>query len=518
MEELQQSIKTWGIEWSYPEAISIFRSIDVDGCGEITIQQFIKLLYSPAYAFPTQKIDDLFTSTLTHYAKKAKINIQFSLLRHRERMAEVKETFSKLSENKTSEIDKEGFADYCKGCGLELDESQVAKVVSTISNDLKTIMLTDFLSALYLAVLRNPQLGIDQVFKAVVEWILQKGDAAGALNRDFPRLKKDAEIANEWLTSRIEVAFTIADINKDGSLSAEDLAETCERLGIRSSIEHCKAFISGSDSSGTGELTIFDFSIIACGVAGDDEKDASAENMLIKALGCLRRQRSLQMLYNAQAASFSAAISEINQIFAKLDVRSAGELSIDEFKAVVTEVGLDDWKDDETIELMKELGKTDKGVIKNEEFLSLFYMSAMQNSDLSPEDIISSTLNQMIGKKATSNYFVTNCSKIQLEARTKKVTTMAASDDALALVEAKFLLMDKNMDGTVDQREFSEVLASLGLKYDEDRMSQIMKKLDQSGQGKISFHGSFKPLIYKTAMSHPGWTVDQVLRTAITNL
>merc|ERR1719320_923225 len=168
------------------------------------------------------------------------------------------------------------------------------------------------------------------------------------------------------------------------------------------------------------------------------------------------------MLYNAQAASFSAAVSEINQIFSKLDVRSAGELSIDEFKAVVTEVGLDDWKDDETIELMKELGKTDKGVIKNEEFLSLFYMSAMQNSDLSPEDIISSTLNQMIGKKATSNYFVTNCSKIQLEARTKKVTTMAASDDALALVEAKFLLMDKNMDGTVDQREFSEVLASLG--------------------------------------------------------
>merc|ERR1719285_169795 len=516
--ELQQTVKTWGIEWSQAEAISIFRGLDTDGCGEISIQQFIKLLYSPAYAFPNQQITDLFISTLTHYAKKAGINIQFSLLRQRERMKEVTDTFTKLADSKTSQIDKEGLADYCKTCGLEFDESQVAKLFSTISNDLKVITQKDFMSALYLPVLRNPHLGIDQVFKAVAEWMSEKGDAAGALNRDCPRFKKDTEVVNEELTSKIEVAFALADHNKDGSLSAEDLATTCERLEITSSIEHCKAFISGADLGDSGELTIFDFSIVACGVVGDDEKDATPENILSKALGCLRRQRSFQMIYNLQGTSFRERMADVNHIFEKLDVRSAGELSIDEFKAVVTEVGLDDWKENETLELIKKLGKDDKGVMNKKEFLSLFYMSAMQNPDLSPEDIISSKLNMMIGKKATSKQFVTNCSKIQLEARSKKITTMAASDDALALVEAKFLLMDKNMDGYVDQGEFSEVLASLGLKYDEDRMSQIMKKLDHSGQGKISFHGSFKPLIYNTAINHQGWTVDQVLRTAITNL
>jgi len=401
---------------------------------------------------------------------------------------------------------------------LELDETQVAKLFSTVSNDLEAITQTDFMAALYLPSLRNPQLGIDQVFKALGEWMLEKGDAADTLNTNFPRLNKDTEIVKEELTSNIEVAFSLADSNKDGSLSAEDLATTCERLEIRSSIEHCKAFISGADSSGTGELTIFDFSIVARGVVGDDEKDATPENILSKALGCLRRQRSFQMIYNLQGASFRDRITDITQIFEKLDVRSAGELSIEEFKAVVKEVGLEDWKEGETMDLVKKLDKDDKGVMNKKEFISLFYMTAMRNPDLSPEDIISSKLKMMIGKKVTNKQFVTNCSKIQLEARSKKITTMAASDDALALVEAKFLLMDKNMDGYVDQGEFSEVLASLGLKYDDDRMAQIMKKLDLSGQGKISFHGSFKPLIYNTAINHQGWTVDQVLRTAITNL
>merc|ERR1712048_1350463 len=126
-----------------------------------------------------------------------------------------------------------------------------------------------------------------------------------------------------------------------------------------------------------------------------------------------------------------------------------------------------DWTDAEIEDCLKKIDTDGNGTIERNEFNSCFYAACMKNPDLSLDEIVTASLLQMMNKGQMSQEFTKNFSKLNLKKRKTKVTKLAMQEDSLSLVEAKFMSMDKNLDGAIDEKEFTEAITALGFKMDD---------------------------------------------------
>merc|ERR1739848_497336 len=83
-------------------------------------------------------------------------------------------------------------------------------------------------------------------------------------------------------------------------------------------------------------------------------------------------------------------------------------------------------------------------------------------------------------------------------------------------IEAKFMSLDVDLDGKVNSSEMAKALNAMGLQWDEAKIEGLIKQMSD-GKEVVRFN-DFKPVLLDCANRHPDWTIDQDLRTAITNL
>jgi len=311
--------------------------------------------------------------------------------------------------------------------------------------------------------------------------------------------------------SKIESAFAMADLDMNGTLSAQELIASAKTLGINFTVEECKEIVSEIDIDGAGEMTIFDFSHVI-GAAVFKNPQAKAEDLLKDALMGMKKQRAMKK--QMRERGLKTKMKAMAHMFDKIDSNKDGKLDLPEFTQGVKDMGLE-WSDAEIKACLEKIDADGNGTIERNEFNTCFYAACMRNPDLPIDEIVKASLTQMMNKGQLSAQFTAKFDKLNLKKAETKVTMFAMQDDALALVEAKFMDIDKNLDGVIDQKELGDVLTKLGMKMNEKELAAIFKKIDKSGNGKINFQSDFKPMIYETALKHPGWTVDQVLRSAV---
>jgi len=524
LQEFKKAVKDLGLDWDDDQTESVLRKIDADGSGDIDLNEFGQILYAAINAFPNKEVDEILRSSLTHYAGKSVMHQQFKKRKQDRMMKDVEAKFKKLDKNGDGTLDKAEFAAGCKELGLNIEEKEMDSLMAGIAgeateeNKEPSIALPAFKTAMYMAVMRNPDTGIDEILKAVITRMSSQSGMNRGLLKNFPKLKKTKgpkvkpTITDEDAISMIEAAFAMADINKDGTLSAQELITTAKKLGVNFTEDECKDFIGAIDLDGAGELSLFDFSHVVS-AAATKNASSKAEDVLKAAFTSMKRQRQLKA--DMRKRGLKTKMARISKMFDELDDNKDGKLDLKEFSAAVKKFGLE-WSDKEIAECLKKIDADGNGTIERNEFNTVFYTACMRNPDLPIDEIVEASLRQMMNKGQMSQQFSNNFDKLNLKKRKTKVTKLAMQDDALALVEAKFMAMDHDVSGAVDLEEFSAALKDMGFTAEQAKDAFI--KIAGGAGGCIQFQEDFKPLIYKTALEHPGWTIDQVFRTAVANL
>merc|ERR550517_761306 len=215
----------------------------------------------------------------------------------------------------------------------------------------------------------------------------------------FPDLKKverkEKEVQEDAL-SKIEEAFMTVDINKDGTLTADELAQTTKKLGLNWDEKMCDEVISQIDLDGVGHLNMFDFAHVV-GAAVNRNPNGNVEDILRDSLNSLMRKRAVKKQMREQGLK-----NKMNQIlrkFKQLDKDKDGGLDIAEFTAAVKSFNLD-WSDDEIKDCLSKIDSNNSGKIEKAEFSAAFYNAAMKNPDLPIDEIITCALGTMMSKGA----------------------------------------------------------------------------------------------------------------------
>lgn len=523
LQEFKTAVKELGLDWDDAKTESVLRKIDTDGSGDISLNEFGQVLYAALDAFPNKPVEDILRSSLTNYAEKSSMHVQFRKVKQEKMMKAVETKFKKLDTNNDGTLDKKEFAAGCKELGLNLEEKEVENLVSAIAgeatedNKEPSISLPAFKSALYMAVMRNSDTGIDEVLRSVITSLASRSGMNRGLLKNFPKLKKTKgpkmapTITDEDAMSKIEQAFAMADLNKDGTLSASELITTAKTLGVPFTEDECKDFIATIDLDGSGELTIFDFSHVVSAAATKNPK-SKAEDVLKDAFNSLKRQRALKA--QMRQRGLKQKMTKISKMFDDLDDNKDGKLDLKEFTKAVKGFGLE-WSDADIKDCLDKIDADKNGTIERNEFNSCFYAACMKNPDLALDEIVQTSLLQMMNKGQMSQQFSANFSKLNLKKTKTKVTKLPMEDDGLSLIEAKFMSMDKNLDGGIDAKEFKEAITALGMKVTD--AAGFFKKIDKDNDGKINFTKEFKPLLYNCALKNPGWSVDEVFKYVVAN-
>merc|ERR550525_1781457 len=121
---------------------------------------------------------------------------------------------------------------------------------------------------------------------------------AEGLLKDFPKLKhvkspNKKNFTDEDVMSKIEQAFALIDVDKNGTLSAEELKLTSDRLKIGLTNEECKEFVADIDIDGIGEINIFDFSHILA-AAANRNPTATVDDLIKDGLNNMKATRKMK--------------------------------------------------------------------------------------------------------------------------------------------------------------------------------------------------------------------------------
>jgi len=518
IEEFSKGIQSLGIKWPDYKIRGVLRKIDTDQSGDISFTELGQILYAAVHAFPTKSVDDILRSALTSYAAKSGINEQFRDVAMKKMISKVENRFAELDKNKDGQLDLAEFTSSVKSFGLQWTEDEIKGALDKIDTDNSgTISAQEFKSALYMACVRNSDTGVDAIMEAVLQRMQTQNSMNFQLGMSFPKLKK-VEVKRtqkqEDAMSKIEIAFARVDINKDGVLTPDELAATTKALGLNWDEKECSEFISRIDLDGTGKLSMFDFAHV-CGAAASKNPKASVEDIIRSSLTSLAQKREVKAQMREQA--LKSKMRAMDKIFKELDTNKDGQLDLAEFTGAIKRFNLS-WSDAEIQDCLGKIDANNNGFIERNEYQAAFYNAAIKNPDLQMDEIITCALESMMAKGQMNARFSSDFNKIsQSLKKVKKVVVQPAKYSVVSAIEEKFMMLDQNLDGVLSYKEFADTLKNIGLTWGDEKIKEVMSRLDSTGSNKITF-GDFKPVMFKTATRHPDWTVDQVLRTALANL
>lgn len=519
IKEFADGIQKMGLKWPDYRIRGVLRKIDKDGSGDISFAEFAQVLYAAVDAFPTKDINDLLSSTLENFETKSVMNAQFRENKQKTMLDKLNKKFEELDANKDGQLDPAEFRNMILSLGLGWSEDATDAALKKMDADKSgTISSQEFRSALYMACMRNSDTGIDEILEAVLNRMQSQGQMNYQLGENFPELKpvkkKEASKAEEDAISKIEQAFYKIDLDKNGLLSPNELAVVSKTLDLNWDEKMCEEIIADIDLDGTGQLNMFDFSHVLANAA-QKNPTGTVNDIMKDALQSQARTRKLKA--QMRANSLKQKLKAMTNKFKALDENNDGKLDLNEFATAVKDFGLD-WSDKEIKECLEKIDADKNGTIERAEFQTAFYAACMKNPDLAVDEIVVAALNQMMNKGALNQSFAAGFSKIagSLKKTKTKASAPFMSEGIISQIEAKFMSMDVDLDGMVSADEMTKALIGMGLKWEKEKVTELIGKMS-GGKDVVKF-ADFKPILLETAERHQDWTIDQVLRTALTNL
>lgn len=522
VEEFAAGLQSLGLKWPDYKIRGALRSIDKDNSGDISFSEFSQLLYPALNAFPSKNVDEILQSVLVNFAEKSKMNIAFHARQQKSMLDTVEKKFKEMDKNGDGQLDAGEFANLVTAAGLQWSPEETAAALKKMDTDGSgTISAKEFKSALYMACMRNPDASVDVLLEAVLKRMQAQGGMNSQLANAFPELKKATQKrtkVEEDAISKIESAFMKIDVNRDGVLTPRELSTMASSLGLSMDEKEADEMIAAIDVDGTGRLNIADFAHVV-GTAATKNPSATEEDIIKISLQSLARKRAMKT--QLRENNLKQKLRKMDNLFKTLDTDKDGKLNLAEFSTGVKSFSLS-WTDDEIADCLRKIDSDGNGYIERAEFQTAFYNACIKNPDLGLDEIVPAALTQMMNKGELNKRFVQDFSKVAGGLRkTKKSPAPKASSlgstDVISQIEEKFQQLDMDLDGSLSVSEMSAALTNLGLKWDTPKVAGLVAKLTDGESENVQFK-HFKPVMVNCANRHPDWTVDQVLRTALTNL
>merc|ERR1712088_322731 len=469
-----------GKKMSDAEVMTLFKKGDLDGDGQIDMQEFIKLMF-PTCADSLTKLQRSFSNLNEVKAAFRKFDADSDGHITRPELKGVMAKFGDADVDAVfalGDADQSGGIDYIEFIGLMIPNSgTMLKKISSQFADEKAV-INGFKridankdGAVSKQELKNGLRLSDQDTEVV--FALGDVDQDGEISLpEFVRLMCPAAQSglNKFRNSfrnihEVISAFKRFDSNCDGSLSQQELCDGISKSGARLSSAEVRAIFTLADVNEDGEINYHEFMSALFPAAGD----------------------GLAKLRNALKD-----IGSVKQAFKRFDADGDGEISFCEFARMVLP------STDEKISVIKKtLGSA------NEISAAFKKFDANNDGAISVQELKN-------GLRSTGVKF--NDQEIEVifavadlngdgeisEAEFDNLMGTAVSFGRVEDVKAAFFRFDKNGDGAIDRNELKQMLAATGKNPSDQEVDQLFRKGDTDGDGQIDL-GEFIFLMFPAA-------------------
>merc|ERR1719350_2289965 len=498
-----------GKKMSDAEVMTLFKKGDLDGDGQIDMQEFIKLMF-PTCAESLTKLQRSFSNL--NEVKAAFRKFDSDSDGHITR-PELKGVMAKFGDADVDAVfalgdaDQSGGIDYIEFIGLMIPNSgTMLKKISSQFADEKAV-INGFKridankdGAVSKQELKNGLRLSDQDTEVV--FALGDVDQDGEISlAEFVRLMCPAaesglaKFRNSFRNiHEVISAFKRFDENCDGALSQQELVAGTQSLGLNLSSAEVKAIFTLADINQDGEVNYTEFVSALYPVAADGI--AKFRNSL-KDIGCVRQafkkfdadgdgEISIQELKAGAGTVGKFSEGELSAVFAIGDIDNDGKISFPEFARIVLPSA-----DEKISQLKKSIGSGNE------------VAAAFKKFDLNNDGKISSQELQN-GLKSTGLNFTNQevdvifavadldgDGEISL-AEFEHLLGTAVSFGRVEDVKAAFFRFDKDNDGSIDRTELKSMLAATGKNPSDGEVDALFKKGDLDGDGKIDLQEFIK--------------------------
>jgi Ca2+-binding EF-hand superfamily protein len=519
--ELAAALKSSGESYTDVEVNAIFSLGDVDGDGEITLEEFIALM-SPSASSVVQRISKSFKNLNDVKAAFKKIDTDNDgLLSKQEIMAsagnkydteEVDAIFALGDVNGDGQIDMGEFISimFPSAVDVALQVSQTFKTLDDVKQAFKLLDKDGDGS-----ITKQEMASSGQRFnQAQIEAIFALGDINddGALDLDEfiavmcpSALSVVSRLVGKYKNiAEVKKAFLAIDINKDGLLSKEELAGSGKFNG-----QEVEAIFMLGDLNGDGEIDLEEFVSLLCPMAGmaiarltRNVNNISDAQQLFRILDKDGDGNITQEEMRACGSRFNA--QEIEAIFAIGDVDNDGAISLNEFIAVMcpsasTVVGrlsktygnLEEIKQG-----FKKLDKDSDGMISQKE------MASAGLSGQEVEAIFKLGDTNGDGEIDIDEFIGVMCPSAS--AVVFKISQVFKGKEGAA---AAFSKIDINGDGLISKQEMSSAVIG-GSKLSKTEVDAIFKLGDTNNDGEIDMEEFLAVMVPSSGFSQTSISVQ----------
>ena len=453
--ELSAAMKSSGESYSDVEVDAIFSLGDVDGDGEITLEEFITLM-SPSASQVVQKISKSFKN-----------------------LNDVKEAFKRIDTNNDGLLSKDEMRT-SPGNKFDSEEIEAIFLLGDVNGD-GEIDMGEFIGIMFPSAV-EVALQVSQTFKTIED----VKAAFKLLDRDGDGVVNKSEMmgsGHKFNSAQVEAIFALGDTNDDGALDLEEfIAVMCPaamtvvsrlRIKYKNINEVKKAFLSmdtnkdgvlsKSEIAGSGKFNGQEVEAIF--ILGDLNQDGEIDLEEFIGLMC-----PVAAMAIARLTRNVRNISDAQQLFKVLDKNGDGLISQEEMRACGNRFN------SQEIEAIFAIGDTNNdGEIDLSEFVGVMCPAA------------STVVGRLSKGYKTLEDIKQGFRKLDINHDgliSKSEMAQAGFNDQE--VNAIFSLGDSNNDGEIDESEFIAVLCPSA--------SAVVNKISQMLQGKTGATEAFKKI------------------------
>merc|ERR1719309_172658 len=497
-QELAAALKSSGESYSDVEVNAIFSLGDVDGDGEITLEEFIALM-SPSASSVVKRISKSFKNLNDVKAAFKKIDTDNDgLLSKKEIMAssgnkfdaeEVDAIFALGDVNGDGQIDMGEFISimFPSAVDVALQVSQTFKTLDDVKQAFKLLDKDGDGSITKQEMAKSGQ----KFNSAQIEAIFALGDINddGALDLDEfiavmcpSALSVVSRLVGKYKNiAEVKKAFLAIDVNKDGLLSKDELAGSGKFNG-----QEVEAIFILGDLNGDGDIDLEEFVSLLCPMAGmaiarltRNVNNIGDAQQLFRILDKDGDGNISQEEMRACGNRFNA--QEIEAIFAIGDVDNDGAISLNEFVAVMcpsasTVVGRlsKTYGNLEQIKQgFKKLDKNNDGMISKQE---------MSGAGLSNQEV--DAIFKLGDTNGDGEIDIDEFIGVMCPSATAVVFKISQAFNGKDGAAAAFRQIDINGDGLISKQEMSSAAVG-GSKLSKTEVDAIFKLGDANGDGEI---------------------------------
>jgi len=279
--------------------------------------------------------------------------------------------------------------------------------------------------------------------------------------------------------------FREMDRNDDGELDIDEIEQALDKIGLPLSRDESKKIVSKFSIRGTTIKYKTFVKALAPAEQGLDER-AAIVDLLID-----RLKRKLEERLGSKAN----AVRELKETFADFDKDASGTISEAEFKAAMSQLHVELDRDDVSI-IFKRYAEPDTREIDYDDFLRLVDFAGTAPKNKVVERPLSSRRDSRSEREKPSARAV---EKIVDEVRRRIEDYLGSGASVAARIKDTFAEIDRDENGVVDKREFTEALKKLRADLSLEDVDTLFDYYDADNSRGLDYDEFLRLLAFETA-------------------